>query len=151
MKQTTTNVPNRADTQPGVDAYIAAGHDPETATTLDALDREVAEMQAHNQRVLARMTPKGRRQFAIYLRTGAVPTRPPLRTAPRSRGSGRPRVRRSALRSSARSGDSGDEPGEGPEAPGEVWAVTWLDRLPVVWRLRDLRCRLLEIREGVDR
>ena len=47
-------------------------------------------------------------------------------------------------------------PDDDPDEPGEqTWALTFVDRAPVFWRLRDARCRLLEMREairmGVDR
>jgi hypothetical protein len=49
-------------------------------------------------------------------------------------------------------GDPDDDPDESSE---ETWALTFVDRAPVLWRFRAARCRLLEAREairmGVDR
>jgi hypothetical protein len=58
-------------------------------------------------------------------------------------------VRRSKL-SKRTSAPTRGSPDDDPD-PGEPWALTWVDRAPVVWRLRAAHCRLLELREGVDR
>jgi hypothetical protein len=107
---------------------------------LERGDAWIAGMEAHNRGVMARAQARPQRH---------------VRAASRPRGSGRPAVRRSAQRSSARSGDSGDDPGEPPGHPWrsrrDPWALTWAERLPVVWRFRAARCRPFERREGVDR
>jgi hypothetical protein len=88
---------------------------PEAVARLNA---EIDRVQAHNRRVLRRLTPQGRRAFATYMRTGIRPVPIPARMAPRPRGAGRPADRRSAQRSSARSGDSGDSEGSEPPPHG---------------------------------
>jgi len=70
-------------------------------------------------------------------------TRTPVK---RPSGSSRPRARRRTRQTRTRAGpDDPDEPGEQP------WALSFVDRAPVLWRIRGLRCRLLELREGVSR
>lgn len=55
--------------------------------------------------------------------------------------------RRRAVRTSTPS--RGDPEDADPEP--DPWALGFVDRAPLLWRVRALRCRLLEIREGVDR
>lgn len=116
-----------------------------------------AEIEARNRAYVQRLTPQQRKQLERILRERATPvgaqqswdpnelsseTRPATST-----GGRQPRRRSSTQRSSARSGDS---PGEGGPGGG-AWPLSFVDRAPVLWRFRALRCRLLEIREGVDR
>jgi hypothetical protein len=72
-----------------------------------------------------------------------TPGQPLPRRTPQAR-SPRPAARRATGRRSGQDpGDSDPEPAEPP--------LGWVDRAPVLWRLRAARCRLLEIRTGVDR
>jgi hypothetical protein len=67
--------------------------------------------------------------------------------APRPRPVATPRERRDA--SSSRT--SGQDPGGDPDPDDGPWALSFVDRAPFLWRVRAFRCRLLEIRGGVDR
>jgi hypothetical protein len=77
-------------------------------------------------------------------------TRP--HTSSRPQG-GRPSA--NSTRSSRGSPDDNDGGSEPPPATHwgqrDPWALSFVDRAPLLWRSRALRCRLLEIREGVDR
>jgi hypothetical protein len=65
----------------------------------------------------------------------------PAHTAPRARD------RRDT---GGRRRSSGQDPGD-DDGPSEPWALSFVDRAPFLWRTRAVSCRLLEIREGVDR
>lgn len=67
------------------------------------------------------------------------PRRVPTGPRPRSRRRGTPR--------STRAGPSGDDDPE-PEQP-DPFELTWLDRVPLWWRLGRLRCYWFERREGL--
>lgn len=73
--------------------------------------------------------------------TPAPPT-PVIR--PRSTSKRRSRAARTAT-------PSRGDPDDGEPHQEDPWALTAVDRGRFLWRLRALRCRLLEIREGVRR
>jgi hypothetical protein len=60
---------------------------------------------------------------------------------------------RTSTKTAPTRGDPDDDPSEPPGHPWQrdPWQLTWAERVPVVWRFRAARCRLLEIREGVSR
>ena len=114
------------------------------AAALDAGDRYIARAEAEHRAALHKMTPQARRAYAAYMRTGVVHAPVQVRTTPRPRGAGAPRVRR-VPRAVTRSGDSGNDDPDGP------WALSFVDRAPFLWRIRALRCRLHELIAGVER
>lgn len=128
----------------------------ETEETMSAEEfgRLVDENAAHNRRLLRTMTPQGRRAFATYMRTGALPptaARPP-RSAPRPRGARRRATRCSAMRSSAASGDSGDDDPE--PAPARRLLASWAEvearaaeRAAILLRLAAVEPRQLRLGE----
>jgi hypothetical protein len=128
-----------------------------------ALEKKERRWQAAFERMAAAATPEERERIADQLwvedierprATRRVQTArmkvpaPPVQRA-RARELAAPRERRDS--SSSRS--SGQDPGgdSDPEQDDGPWALGFVDRAPFLWRFRHLRCRLLEIREGVDR
>jgi hypothetical protein len=87
--------------------------------------------------------PRATRRVETARRVAPVATRP---TRP-ERATRIGRTKAAARTTTPARGDPAedDDPHDGP------WALTWFDRAPVLWRLRAARCRLLEIRTGVDR
>jgi hypothetical protein len=55
-----------------------------------------------------------------------------------------------ARRTSSSSRTASQDPGDGdPEPADGPWALSLVDRAPLLWRFRALRCRYMERREGV--
>jgi hypothetical protein len=70
---------------------------------------------------LTELTARRHRGKGVVKPRQVVPLRPVRRTAPRTRGAGRPATRRTVTRSSAASGDSGDpDPSSPPSRAGTV-------------------------------
>ncbi len=128
--------------------------------TPDEVDQRLRRTQAGLRRIAAASTlqeqqrigaqvwvewverPRAARRVQAARRVAPVP---PVQRMP-GHSLAAPRERREA--SSSRT--SGQDPGDGDPDDGP-WALSLVDRAPFLWRLRTLRCRLLEIREGVDR
>jgi hypothetical protein len=73
------------------------------------------------EKALTELTARRRRGKGVVKPRQVVPLRPVRRTAPRTRGAGRPATRRTVTRSSAASGDSGDpDPSSPPSRAGTV-------------------------------
>jgi hypothetical protein len=87
--------------------------------------------------------PRAARRVQTARKVAPTTTRP---TRP-----GRVTVKRRSR--SARTGTpTRGDPDDGDPEPDEPrWALTFVDRAPVFWRLRATRCRYMEWREGVDR
>jgi hypothetical protein len=85
---------------------------------------------------------------------GAAP-RPSIGRAPRPATNARRRGSRRGQRASSSSSDDPSDPPPSRRSRRDPWALTLVDRAPVLWRFRAARSRLLEIREairmGVDR
>jgi hypothetical protein len=60
-----------------------------------------------------------------------------------------PRERRESSSSRSSGQDPGDDPD--PEQDDRPWALGFVDRAPFLWRIRAVRCRLLELIAGVER
>lgn len=101
---------------------------------------KLARLFRARRRVFPKPLPWRPRTTARPRASGARPSVRPVRVAT-------PRERRDA--SSSRS--SGRDPGADGDPEPDPWALSLVDRAPFLWRIRALRCRLLEIREGVDR
>jgi hypothetical protein len=87
--------------------------------------------------------PRAARRVQTARKVAPTTTRP---TRP-----GRVTVKRRSRSTKTGTPTRGDPDGDPDPPGGQTWALTFVDRTPVFWRLRALRCRLLEIREGVQR
>jgi hypothetical protein len=84
--------------------------------------------------------PRAARRIETARRVAPAATRPtrPGRVTVKRRA-------RAARTTTPSRGDPDDDPDE------QTWALTFVDRAPVLWRFRAARCRYMEWREGVDR
>jgi hypothetical protein len=88
--------------------------------------------------------PRATRRIETARRAAPAATRP---TRP-----GRVTVKRRARASRTATPSRGDPDDGDPEpADGSLWALTFVDRAPVLWRCRAAHCRYMEWREGVVR
>jgi hypothetical protein len=102
------------------------------------------EQQRRGDRVWAEtiVRPRAARRIETARRVAPATTRP---TRP-----GRVTVKRRSR--AARTATPRGDPDDDPDEPGEhTWALTFVDRAPVLWRFRVTRCRYMEWREGVER
>jgi hypothetical protein len=108
------------------------------APTLEEQQRIGGELWAeHVER------PRAARRIETARRVAPAATRP---TRP-----GRVTVKRRARAARTTTPSRGD-PHDDPDEPAEqTWALTFVDRAPVFWRFRAVRCRYVEWREGVGR
>jgi hypothetical protein len=116
-------------TQAALERIAAAGTLQEQQRIGDQVWAELIERPRASRRIEAARKPRILHQ--------SRPTRPGRVTVKRRA--------RAARTSTPSRGDPDDDPDE------QTWALTFVDRAPVFWRLRALRCHLLEIREAVDR
>jgi hypothetical protein len=100
------------------------------------------EQQRRGDRVWAEQVerPRAARHIESARRVAPAATRPtrPGRVTVKRRA-------RAARTTTPSRGDPDDDPDE------QTWALTFVDRAPVLWRFRAAHCRYMEWREGVDR
>jgi hypothetical protein len=129
-----------------------------TPDELEAFKRRRRQQQAAIERIAAAATleesqrigdelwaehverPRAARRIETARRVAPAATRPtrPGRVTVKRRA-------RAARTTTPSRGDPDDDPDE------QTWALTFVDRAPVLWRFRAARCRYMEWREGVDR
>jgi hypothetical protein len=121
--------------------------------------------EEQSKEAVAQLSREEQARFKHWLETRKDTRPPPVQSmrrvrpiagrAPRQATNARTRGSRRGSRASSSSSDDPSDPPPSRRPRRDPWALTLIDRAPILWRFRAARCRLLEIREairmGVDR
>jgi hypothetical protein len=123
---------------------------PDNLTVLVAQAAHRQQRAREHQARLAALRVKAERRVEDARRHRSAP--PPVMAAPVA-PLGAARERREQRSASRTSRGSPDDDGESSEAdpPLGGFRLNFVDRAPALWRLRAVRCRLLELVEGAER